>query len=141
VGAKLGGGGSRGAIVDINITPFVDIVLVVLIIFMVTSQVVNARTDLPITLPEAASGEPADEETSLAVVITRDGSIELDGVRTTLNALRTRIRAERDAGHEVTALLSGDRDARHGAVVDVLDAVRLEGVTNFAFEIQPPVAP
>jgi biopolymer transport protein ExbD len=141
MGARLGGGGPRGAIVDINITPFVDIVLVVLIIFMVTSSVVNAREDLPITLPEAASGEPADEETSLAVVITRDGAIELDGARTSLTELRARIRSEKDAGHEVTALLSGVREARHGAVVDVLDAVRLEGVTNFAFEIQPPRAP
>lgn len=137
MGARLGGSGSRSSIVDINITPFVDIVLVILIIFMVTSQVVNAREDIPVTLPEAASGEPVEEQTSLAVMILPDGGLQLDGLPTDLDGLRARLASERSAGREVTCLLSGDRDARHGAVVDVLDVIRLEGVTKFAFEIAP----
>lgn len=137
MGAKLGAAGHRAAIVDINITPFVDIVLVILIIFMVTSQVMSTRKELPVTLPEAASGESADAETSIAIVILPDGTLLLDGRPSTLPDLRSRLRREHADGNPVTCLLSGDRDARHGAVVDVLDALRLEGVSNFAFEITP----
>ena len=78
--AKLGGDDDEG-IVDINITPFVDIILVVLIIFMVTATYI-AEESIKVNLPEAATGE-ATEDISLAISMDATKQMYLDGEETT----------------------------------------------------------
>ena len=131
--AKLGGTGKK-AIVDINITPFVDIILVVLIIFMVTSTVV-AQEAIPVDLPEAATGESDAAPTSLALVVQADGSLFLDGVPTTEDGIRRRIRAGQSEGEDIVCLIGADADARHALVVGLVDLVRQEGIARFALEV------
>jgi biopolymer transport protein ExbD len=138
--AKLGNSGKK-AIVDINITPFVDIILVVLIIFMVTSTVVAQET-IPVDLPDAATGEATEvEPTSLALVVQADGSLYLDGVPTTEDAIRRRLREGRAAGEELVCLIGADADARHALVVGLVDLVRQEGISRFALEVDPKPLP
>ena len=138
--AKLGNG-SKKAIVDINITPFVDIILVVLIIFMVTSTVV-AQEAIPVDLPDAATGESVDvEPTSLALVVQADGSLYLDGAPTTEEAIRRRLRDGRAAGEELVCLIGADADTRHALVVELVDLVRQEGISRFALEVDPMPLP
>ena len=138
--AKLGQGGKK-AIVDINITPFVDIILVVLIIFMVTSTVVASEA-IPVTLPEAATGEASPSEpTSLALVVQSDGSLYLDGQPTDELAIRRRLRSGRAAGEEIVCLIGADADTRHALVVGLVDLVRQEGISRFALEVDPKPLP
>ncbi len=133
------GGDSDDAIVDINITPFVDIVLVVLIIFMVTATYI-VKQSIKVELPKAATGEAA-EDTSLALMIDAERKLYLDGEPTTKDALRARLRSELTAAQaekkDVICLIGADTTVPHGEVVGLLDLIRQEGVTKFAINIEP----
>ncbi len=130
------GGGRRGGITEINVTPFVDILLVILIIFMVTSTVVAVR-QIPLDLPEGSTGEMPAEQASLGVTVDARGTVYLDGRESTLDAIASRIEEERDAGREVICLIAADGDTAHREVVAVIDRVRDAGVSSFAIEIEP----
>src|SRR5687768_17915001 len=93
------GGSDDDVISDINITPFVDIILVVLIIFMVTATTI-VKSSIKVNLPEAASGE-ATESTSLGLTLTTDGRLLLDGAETDAEGVRRAIRAARTRGEDV----------------------------------------
>jgi biopolymer transport protein TolR len=144
MGSKLGGGGGDDeGIVDINITPFVDIVLVVLIIFMVTSSYI-VKQSIKVELPKAATGETASD-TSLALMIDPSLNLTIDGEPATRESLRARLRAERTAaqaeGKDVICLIGADKVVPHGEVVGLIDLVRQEGVTKFAINIDPGALP
>jgi biopolymer transport protein ExbD len=118
----------------INVTPLVDIVLVLLIIFMVTATYI-VRASIEVELPRAAhGGETAG--TVLAVVLTRDGQVFLDGVRRSEPELVARAQEAVRADRETRAVISADRAALHGAVVHVIDLVKDAGVTRFAIHIE-----
>ncbi|MCB9555648.1 MAG: biopolymer transporter ExbD [Deltaproteobacteria bacterium] len=132
-GGALGGGGNRGKLItEINVTPFVDIVLVLLIIFMVTASYI-VRDSLEVKLPEAASGEP-QKLSILAVVVLADGTLKIDGQATSEGELRAYIRQQKKSG-PLEAVIAADKDAKHGTVVRVIDLVRSEGVTKFAINV------
>lgn len=139
--AKLGSG-DDGEITDINITPFVDIVLVILIIFMVTATTL-AKQALLVNLPDAASGETA-KETSLGIELDANGTLYLDGEPISEPGLRNairRIRSEVEAeGGTVVALIAADESLRYGRVMGLMDLVKQEGVARFALNIEavPP---
>lgn len=131
--SRLGGGGDDDVIADINITPFVDIILVVLIIFMVTATTI-AQSSIKVNLPEAASGE-ATESTSLGLTLLEDGRLLLDGQATDAEGVKAAIRAAKDRGEDVVCLISADKAVVHGRVVWLMDLVRSEGVAKFAINI------
>ena len=120
-------------IADINITPFVDIILVVLIIFMVTATTI-VKSSIKVNLPEAASGE-ATESTSLGITLLSDGGLLLDGAPIDSEALQTTIRSEVSKTDEVVALIAADKQVSHGRVVWVIDLVKQCGVAKFAINI------
>jgi biopolymer transport protein ExbD len=140
--AKLGGD-DEDAIVDINITPFVDIILVVLIIFMVTISYI-VKQSIKVNLPEAASGE-STEDSSLGITIDADKNLLLNGEPTTEEDLRIFIRAEKARmqaeGADVVCLIAADHTVPHGEVVGVIDLVKQEGVAKFAINIDPVPLP
>jgi biopolymer transport protein TolR len=128
------GGDDDDLIADINVTPLVDIVLVLLIIFMVTATYI-VRASIEVDLPRAAHGGEA-VGTVLSVVLTKDGQVFLDGVRRNEEELvaRTKEAVARDADARV--VISADRGALHGAVVRVIDLVRGAGATRFAIHVE-----
>lgn len=130
MGAKFGG--DDDLIADINITPFVDIILVVLIIFMVTATTI-VKQSIKVTLPDAATGE-ATETTSLGLTLLVDGGLLLDGEPTSPEALTARLDAEKAKG-DVVCLISADRLVAHGRVVWLIDLVRSRGIGKFAINI------
>ena len=143
MGASLGGD-DDDAIVSINITPFVDIILVVLIIFMVTTTTIVERS-IKVELPEASTGESVKEDVSVAIQMLADRSLTLDGAPITWDNLRAFIRSERAKtkadGVELICLIGADKNVPHGEVVKIIDLVRQEGVTKFAININPVPRP
>ncbi len=128
------GGGDDELISGINITPLVDIVLVLLIIFMVTTTYI-VRDAIEVDLPRAAHAGEATG-TTLAVVLTRDGAIYLDGVKRTEADLAARTREVVAKDRDARAIISADKQALHGAVVRIIDVVKGGGVSRFAINIE-----
>jgi biopolymer transport protein ExbD len=118
----------------INVTPLVDVVLVLLIIFMVTATYI-VRAAIEVDLPRAAHGGES-VGTVLSVVVTKANEVYLDGVRLEEEALvkRTREAVAKDADTRV--VISADRAALHGAVVRVIDLVKGAGATRFAIHVE-----
>ncbi|OFX21268.1 MAG: biopolymer transporter ExbD [Anaeromyxobacter sp. RBG_16_69_14] len=131
---SMGGEGEEEMISGINVTPLVDITLVLLIIFMVTATYI-VREAIEVDLPRAAhAGEAIG--TTLAVVLTRDGGIYLDGVRRSEQDLVARTREAVARDKDTRAIISADKASLHGAVVRVIDLVKGEGVSRFAINIE-----
>ena len=118
----------------INVTPLVDVVLVLLIVLMVTAQYVASQA-IPMELPRASSGE-SQKEAPLAISIDASGAIFLDGVRLSKPELQQRVHG-RAGGSERTALIAADGGAQHRAVVSVIDVLRSEGITKLALNVAP----
>lgn len=132
-GAKLGD--DDAGMTEINILPLVDVILVVLIIFMVTTSYIVSPS-IKVTLPDAATGD-ATAPSSLGITVAADGTLLLDGQPVTEPDLRAAVRAAKAANADVVCLIAGDKDARHGAVTHVIDLVKQEGVAKFAINIEP----
>lgn len=119
---------------DINVTPFVDVVLVLLVIFMVTAPMMM-KDLLNLKLPQTTSADSQSMGT-LGVVVTAQGQYIVNGDLVTEETLRARAReaAAKDAKTQV--IISADEEARHGAVVRVIDAVKSAGLDNFAIQVE-----
>jgi biopolymer transport protein ExbD len=121
-------------ITGINVTPLVDITLVLLIIFMVTATYV-VKEAIEVDLPRAASGGETLGPT-LALALDRDGALFLDGVPTSPEAARQAVRAAVARSAESRAVISADRAVSHGRFVEVIDLVKTEGLTRFAIDVE-----
>jgi len=118
----------------INVTPLVDITLVLLIIFMVTASYIVKET-IEVELPRAAHGGETVQKT-FAVLVTRDGKMFLNGVPVDDGALVAEVQRARSAGEDVQAIVGADKNATHGAVTHLLDVLKGAGVTKFAIQIE-----
>jgi biopolymer transport protein ExbD len=121
-------------VAGINVTPFVDIALVLLVIFMVTSSYIT-RAALEVELPQAASAGSA-VDTTLNVVVARDGALFLDGQPVDHAALAARIQAASAADPKLQAVIAADKGVAYGAVVKVIDLVKTHGVKSFALNVE-----
>ncbi len=126
--------GSDEAITGINVTPLVDITLVLLIIFMVTASYI-VKESIEVDLPRAASGGETVGPT-LAFTLDRDGKLFLDGRPVGRAEARAAVRAALARSAEARALIGADRAVPHGEVVSVIDLVKTEGLTRFAIQIE-----
>jgi biopolymer transport protein ExbD len=122
------------AITGINVTPLVDIVLVLLIIFMMTASYIVTPA-IRVDLPKAQTAEPVVQST-LALVITREGDVFLDNKKVSDGDIRGFIRAERQSGKELEAIIAADAAIRHGRVVQLIDLIKSEGIVKFALNTQ-----
>ena len=125
----------RGIIAEINVTPLVDIMLVLLIIFMLTAHLI-ARQAIEIELPRAAQSTSL-QPTTLAIALKADGAIFLNEKPVTPAALRDAIKAAVARDPKTQAVIAGDKRVSHGRVVWVLDTVKSLGITQFAIQIDP----
>ena len=121
-------------IIGINVTPLVDITLVLLVILMVTASYVASRA-IPVELPKGATGEGTP--TTLTVSIDKDGKTFLDAEPIEDAALRAKIKAAHDADAETRAVIAADGRTSHSHVIHVIDLLRRENVTKFAINVDP----
>jgi biopolymer transport protein ExbD len=136
----MAGGASRRRtmVTEINVTPLVDIMLVLLIIFMLTAHLI-ARQSIEVELP-AASQSTAAPPTTLTVTLTRDGALYLADAPVTPDELRAAVRAAVAKDPKTQAMIVGDKAVSHGRVVWVLDTIKSLGVSSFAIQIDPSAA-
>lgn len=120
-------------IADINIVPFVDIILVVLIIFMVTTPFIM-KPSISVNLPKAGSGEDTTPS-ELTITINAAGALSLNGKSTTEEAINAYAKDLAGKRPDVQAIISADKDVTHGRVVSIIDAVKSGGVKKFAITI------
>lgn len=139
--AKIGGGDDDAMMADINVTPFVDIVLVLLIILMVTSAEI-VRAAIKVDLPSAASGGQTVEST-LNLVITKEGEVFLDGAAATEAQIIARIKEDLKSNPKLQAVIAADKGVVYGKVVRIIDIVKQNGIASFALNIEreAPAAP
>ncbi len=122
-------------IVDINVTPLVDVMLVLLIIFMVASAYI-VKPSIEVDLPKAATGGET-MDTTLSVIVTSDGKLFLNGEPSTTEAIAARCKEVAKTDDKAQAIISADKMTAHGKVVEVIDLVRQNGVRRFAINIDP----
>jgi biopolymer transport protein ExbD len=122
----------------INVTPLVDITLVLLIIFIVIAKVV-VNMNIPLELPKAAHGEQAKEKQDvLSIVLAADGRITIDS-KAVVNddAVLPAAREAYGRNHDVRAVIKADSAVTHGRVIHVLDLLKQAQVSKIAFGVQP----
>lgn len=123
-----------GIISSINITPFVDVVLVLLVIFMVTAPML-VKDILEIKLPKTLTGDGKMLQT-LGVAVNKDGNILLNGQITDEDGLRVAAKEALGKDPESQAIISADVEAAYGKVVRVIDILKTNGVERFAVQIE-----
>ncbi len=121
-------------ITGINVTPLVDITLVLLIIFMVTAKLVVSRA-MPMDLPKAATGGEVQQVFSLSLLA--DGSTHVDGALTPQDADLLRLAREARSRHpDLRAVVQADGTVPHRRVMHALDILRQAGLSKIAFGVE-----
>lgn len=121
-------------IASINVTPLVDIILVLLIIFMITSHLLKDPV-IPVELPSAANVEKAGAE-SFALVLDKDGKLFINGHRSTPDRAAKKLKAAIGKNPEVSVIIAADGNVRHESVIWLIDLVKSSGVTRFALQVK-----
>ena len=123
------GEGLYQPLAEINVTPLVDVMLVLLIIFMVTAPML--ATGFKVNLPSAGAAQPLEAREPVVVVVARDGAVSVGKDPVSRDALAATVRSKLDASNGVVQL-RGDREAAYGDVISVMDELAANGVTRIA---------
>lgn len=124
-----------GLISAINVTPLVDVVLVLLIIFMVTARIIHSQ-GLPMDLPQAAKGDPI--QTIFSVELTADGKTVVDSEAVSSDEAITELAKKgRAKTPDLRAVIRADKKVEHGRVIHVLDLLKRAGIAKIAFAVAP----
>lgn len=155
MGAAVGGGkvsksrrGRRslrhmGIVSDINVTPFVDVMLVLLIVFMVTAPMLTVG--VPLELPETAAKEMQGDTEPLTVSVKADGKVYLQETEIVLEELVPKLQAIAKNGYEERIFVRADRAIDYGAVMQVMGALNAAGFRKLGLvtsaDTSAPAAP
>ncbi len=134
MGVQLGGGSKRAGIVGINVTPMVDVVLVLLVIMMVSATYIVAQS-LKVELPKSATSDEAVTST-FAVTIDKTGKFFFNQQPVTEDELVAKLREAKASGADVNLVVTADAAALHGNVVHVIDLAKREGISKFAINVE-----
>jgi len=127
--------GDGGAISGINVTPLVDVMLVLLVIFMVTAPMIQQGVN--VNLPNAAGTQVASEELALVVSVTVDGQVYLNDTQYELAALTDKLVAIAAEKPNHIIYLRADTDASYGTVVGVIAALKSAGIEKLGMITEP----
>ena len=140
----MAGGASSDAddaIVGINVTPLVDVTLVLCIILMVTAKMVAQPTSIPLELPRAAAGS-TDVQTMMSIELAANGATVVDSkAQATDDAIFELAKNARAKNPEIRVVIRADQAVQHGRVIHVLDLLKQAGIAKIAFAtaLAPPV--
>jgi biopolymer transport protein ExbD len=119
----------------IEIIPMIDVIFFLLVFFMVSTLSMTINRGLPVNLPKAASSQK-DLRESFNITVTQDGTLFLNKEQTILVELGQQVKAGLEKDPELVVIVSGDDQALHGAIVSVIDEVRLAGVSRLAIAVR-----
>ena len=125
-------GGSKGSLkADINVTPLVDVMLVLLIIMMLIAPML--QQGVAVTLPEAGNtGEKPDTQDQTVVAIDKNSQFYVNALAVPQDQLVSRVQTALEDKKEKIVYLKGDKDAQYGAIMDAMDALRKAQIENIA---------
>lgn len=130
-----GGSGRRGMVADINVTPLVDVMLVLLIIFMVTAPMMTEGIE--VNLPATTTKALRQQDKPLIVSIDKDGKISLDKIQVDLSFLRQQLQKLPDEKKKEPIYLRADQDVPYGLVVKTMAAVKQAGFEKLGMVTRP----
>ena len=137
---KAGGGRRRYAqLSDINVTPFVDVMLVLLIVFMVTAPLLTVG--VPVDLPKTEAAQLTDEIEPLVVTVREDGTIFLQETEVAADQLVPRLMAVTGAKPDTRIFVRGDRDVSYGRIMEVMGMISDAGYAKVALIAELPPEP
>ena len=118
--------GNKGFVAEINVTPFVDVMLVLLIIFMITAPMMTEGLDVDLPKTQAVETLPTDSD-HVVMTIKKDGSIFLNEYATTLDNLAQQlVTTVKDPKRQL--FLQADKDVPYGVVVDIMGRIKAAGI-------------
>jgi len=115
---------------EINITPLVDVMLVLLVAFIVTAPLLNNA--VTVNLPKTVATHPPERKKPVTISVTAEGRVFIDKSEVAAGALEGELRARRTADPEQVYHLSSDESVRYGAVAKVMAAIEKAGITRLA---------
>lgn len=125
---RRGGGRRLGRIAEINVTPFVDVMLVLLIVFMVTAPLLTVG--VPVELPKTEAKQLAADETPLTITIRADGAVFLQDSPVQDDDLLPKLKALAREGLQSRIFIRGDNAANYGTVAKVMAKINSAGYRN-----------
>lgn len=125
----------RAALAEINVTPLVDVMLVLLIIFMITAPMLQHEVE--VNLPEVTNKPRTPSEEQLVLTVTKEGSVFLNNTAYTLEALRPQLLVLSQAQPGQEMFLRADAEVPYGTVVQVMDAVKKAGILRLGMITHP----
>ena len=138
--AMSGGGGRGGLNADINVTPLVDVMLVLLIIMMLIAPLL--QQGVAVTMPEAANtGEKPDTQDQTVVAINSRGEFYVNALPVAADNLVPQVQRVLEDKKEKIVYLKGDKDAKYSAIMDVMDAFRKAQIENIALITEKKIKP
>jgi biopolymer transport protein TolR len=132
----LTSGGNNNFMSDINVTPFVDVMLVLLIIFMVTAPMMTQGVD--VALPEATAEPLPAEKENLMISIDNKSTIFINDVPVTVDDLNEKLKRIMSNRSDREVYLKADKDIPYGTVVRVMSEIKLAGVEKLGMVTVPP---
>jgi biopolymer transport protein TolR len=119
---------------EINVTPLVDVMLVLLVIFLVASVYI-VKDAIEVELPKAAKTSDV-VETTLSIVIDQSGALYLNGNPTNETTIASACQAAAAENPNAQAIIAADNDVKHGNVIKIIDLVRTNGLARFAINVK-----
>ena len=122
---------------EINVTPMVDVMLVLLVIFIVTAPLLTTGVNVNLPQTQRTKSLPQDNK-ALTLYVERDGTVTINDAKTDVDTLTAKLAAVRESNPEVAVYVKGDKDVAYGQMMQVMAAVAAAGVTKVAFVTEPP---
>ena len=136
IGAKAGKRPHYQPIAEINVTPMVDVMLVLLIVFMVAAPLLTVG--VPVNLPKTEAKALKSDDEPLTISVTQEGDIFIEETRINLQALVPRLKAVAGEGYQQRIYVRGDKNVAYGHVADVVARINLAGFVRVALVTHNP---
>jgi biopolymer transport protein TolR len=135
-GRERGGRTRRRAMAEINVTPFVDVMLVLLIVFMVTAPLLTVG--VPVDLPKTQAQTLGQDREPLSVTVKKDGSIFLQNTPIAQDELVPKLTAISSSGYDQRIFVRGDKSVDYGRVMEVMGLLSAAGFTHIGLVTDVP---